>query len=155
MLEEHLRARPDLIAEANGARIKISGCPNGCGQHHIAGIGFQGSLRKVGGRPAPHYFVMIGGATTDGVTTFGRLSATIPARRCFDAVDRLVNLYREQGQPGESSTAFFRRVETSVVKAALQDLERLLPETAAPEDFIDLAEDTAFRPEVMDGECSA
>ena len=30
--------------------IKISGCPNGCGQHHIAGIGFQGSVRKLGGR---------------------------------------------------------------------------------------------------------
>jgi sulfite reductase beta subunit-like hemoprotein len=26
--------------------IKVSGCPNGCGQHHIAAIGFQGSLRK-------------------------------------------------------------------------------------------------------------
>ena len=50
LLEEHLRARPDLIAAADGARIKISGCPNGCGQHHIATIGFQGSVRRVGGR---------------------------------------------------------------------------------------------------------
>jgi sulfite reductase beta subunit-like hemoprotein len=155
VLAEGLYDRQDLVAAVPGLDIKISGCPNGCGQHHIAGIGFQGSLRKVGGRPAPHYFVMVGGGTADGVTTFGRLSATIPARRCFEAVDRLVNLYREQGQPGESSTAFFRRVETAAVKAALQDLERLSPETAAPEDFIDLAEDSAFTPEVMDGECSA
>ena len=155
VLAEGLYERQDLVAAVPGLDIKISGCPNGCGQHHIAGIGFQGSLRKVGGRPAPHYFVMVGGGTTNGVTTFGRLSATIPARRCFEAVDRLVSLYREQGQPGESSTAFFRRVETSVVKATLQDLERMLPETAAPEDFIDLAEESAFKPEVMDGECSA
>jgi hypothetical protein len=70
-------------------------------------------------------------------------------------VDRLVALYRNQGQLGESSTQFFRRVETAVVKAALNDLEKLSPDAAAPEDFIDLAEETAFRPEVMDGECSA
>ena len=48
LLEDHLRARPDLIAAADGARIKISGCPNGCGQHHIATIGFQGSVRRLG-----------------------------------------------------------------------------------------------------------
>ena len=155
LLAEGLHERQDLVAAVPGLDIKISGCPNGCGQHHIAGIGFQGSLRKVGGRPAPHYFVMVGGGTADGVTTFGRLSATIPARRCFEAVDRLVALYREQARPGETSTQFFRRVETPTVKAALHDLERLSPEEAAPEDFIDLAEETAFRPEVMDGECSA
>ena len=51
LLEEHLRARPDLIAAADGAHIKISGCPNGCGQHHIATIGFQGSVRRVGRAP--------------------------------------------------------------------------------------------------------
>ena len=155
LLSEGLHERQDLVASVPGLDIKISGCPNGCGQHHIAGIGFQGSLRKIGGRPAPHYFVLVGGGTVDGVTTFGRLSATIPARRSFEAVERLIGLYRAQGRPGESSTAFFRRIETATVKATLQDLERLTPEAAAPEDFIDLAEDTAFTPEVMDGECSA
>ncbi|HEV3486490.1 MAG TPA: nitrite/sulfite reductase [Vicinamibacterales bacterium] len=78
VLAEGLHERLDLVAAVPGLDIKISGCPNGCGQHHIAGIGFQGSLRKVGGRPAPHYFVLVGGGTVDGVTTFGRLSATIP-----------------------------------------------------------------------------
>ena len=61
LLGEHLRARPELVAAAPGLDIKISGCPNGCGQHHIAGIGFQGSVRKVGGRAVPQYFVMVGG----------------------------------------------------------------------------------------------
>ena len=83
-----------------GLDIKISGCPNGCGQHHIAGIGFQGSLRKVGGRPAPHYFVMVGGGVGDGMTTFGRHAATIPARRCVDALERLVQLYQDEGAAG-------------------------------------------------------
>ena len=155
VLADGLHARRDLVDRVPGLDIKISGCPNGCGQHHIAGIGFQGSLRKVGGRPAPHYFVMVGGGTTNGITSFGRLSATIPARRCFEAVERLVKLYSEQGQPDESSVDFFRRVDVAAVKAALRDLEGLSPADAAPEDFVDLGDDAAFRPEVMDGECSA
>ena len=81
LLEDHLRARPDLIAAADGARIKISGCPNGCGQHHIATIGFQGSVRRIGARAVPQYFVMVGGGAEHGGATFGRLAAKIPARR--------------------------------------------------------------------------
>ena len=155
LLADNLTERPDLVGALPELDIKISGCPNGCGQHHIAGIGFQGSLRKVGGRPAPHYFVLVGGGTTDGVTTFGRVAATVPARRAFEALERLTDLYTETRVPGESARTFFRRVELPVAKAALAHLERLAPEAASPADFIDLGEDHAFTPEVMDGECSA
>jgi sulfite reductase beta subunit-like hemoprotein len=155
LLSDALHERPDLVAAAPGLDIKISGCPNGCGQHHIAGIGFQGSLRKVGGRPAPHYFVMIGGGASSEMTTFGRLVATVPARRSFEALERLVQLYRAEGETGEAPLRFFRRVEVPKVKALLADLEKLSPDAASDADFIDLAEDHAFNPEVMEGECSA
>ena len=155
LLSESLDARPDLVAAVPGLDIKISGCPNGCGQHHIAGIGFQGSLRKVGGKPAPHYFVMVGGGVQNGITTFGRHVATVPARRAFDALERLVQLYRTEGSQADGPLAFFRSVEAPRVKALLADLEKLAPEAATEQDFIDLAEDHAFNPEVMDGECSA
>jgi sulfite reductase (NADPH) hemoprotein beta-component len=155
LLAEHLHERQELVREVPGLNIKISGCPNGCGQHHIAGIGFQGSLRKVGGRPAPHYFVMVGGGTTEAGATFARHAMTIPARRCDTAVERLLQLYRDQGAPGESAPTFFQRVELGTVKTALAGLERLVPEEAEAQDFIDLAEQTAFDPSVQDGECSA
>jgi sulfite reductase beta subunit-like hemoprotein len=155
LLGDHLHSRPDLVAAVPGLDIKISGCPNGCGQHHIAGIGFQGSLRKVGGRPAPHYFVMVGGGVADGSTTFGRHAATVPARRCDEAVDRLIGLYREQRTADESPVAFFRRVDVAAVKSTLAGLDKLDPATATVEDFTDLAEDHAFNPEVQEGECSA
>jgi sulfite reductase beta subunit-like hemoprotein len=154
VLAEHLQARPDVVSSLPGLDIKISGCPNGCGQHHIAGIGFQGSLRKVGAQPAPHYFVTIGGGAGEGMTTFGRLAAKVPARRCTEAVERLAQLFRDEHAPGESPIAFFRRVDLGVAKASLADLERLAPEAATPDDFVDLGEETAFQPEVMDGECS-
>jgi sulfite reductase (NADPH) hemoprotein beta-component len=155
LLAEDLYARQDLVRAVPGLNIKISGCPNGCGQHHVAGIGFQGSLRKIGGRPAPHYFVMVGGGTTEAGTTFGRHVATIPARRCETAVERLVQLYQDQRTPGESALGFFQRVDTGAVKSALSGLDQLAADTADPQDFIDLAEQTAFDPSVQEGECSA
>jgi sulfite reductase beta subunit-like hemoprotein len=155
LLSDGLHERPDLVAAVPGLDIKISGCPNGCGQHHIAGIGFQGSLRKVGGRPAPHYFVMVGGGVLDGIAGFGRHVATVPARRAFAALERLVQFYRDEGQPEEAPLTFFRRIEAPRVKALLADLEKITPDAAGESDFIDLAEDHAFNPEVMDGECSA
>jgi len=155
VLADHLLDRRDLVDAVPGLNIKISGCPNGCGQHHIAGIGFQGSVKKVGGQPAPHYMVMVGGGTADGVTTFGRLAAKVPARRAVDALERLIQMYQDQRVGDESAVAFFRRIETAAVKSKLADLEQLTPDAAAPQDFIDLAEVSPFNPEVMDGECSA
>ena len=155
LLEASLRARPDLIAAADGARIKISGCPNGCGQHHIATIGFQGSVRRLGSRAVPQYFVMVGGGATEDGAAFGRLAAKIPARRLPEAVERLIDLYARERDDDETATRFFGRVDLDVVKTALGDLERLRPGDAVPADFVDLGEAGEFAPEVLDGECSA
>ncbi len=155
LLEDHLRARPDLIAAADGARIKVSGCPNGCGLHHIATIGFQGSVRRVGSKAVPQYFVMLGGGATDGGAVFGRLAAKIPARRIPEAVDRLIGLYAREKQVSESATAFFARIGIEQVKPLLADLERLEANDAVPADFIDLGEAAEFAPEVMEGECAS
>jgi sulfite reductase (NADPH) hemoprotein beta-component len=153
-LEQHLRANPQLIEAARGADVKISGCPNGCGQHHVAAIGFQGSLRKVDGKAVPQYFVQVGGGVDAERTTFGRLAAKVPARRVHVALERLVRLYANQKQQDETAVDFFRRVEIPRVKALLSDLETLTSETATELDYVDLAETEAFRPETTAGECA-
>jgi sulfite reductase (NADPH) hemoprotein beta-component len=155
LLEDHLRARPDLIAAADGARIKISGCPNGCGQHHVATIGFQGSVRRVGGRAVPQYFVMVGGGATEEGAAFARLAAKIPARRIPDVVERLIAMYARDREAGEGAASFFGRVELERIRVELADLERLAPGDAAADDFVDLGESEEFAPVIMDGECSA
>ncbi len=155
LLEDHLRARPDLIEKADGARIKISGCPNGCGQHHIATIGFQGSVRRLGSKPVPQYFVLVGGGTEHGGASFGRLTSKVPARRIPEVVERLIDLYATERSDGESAPDFFRRVSVERVRLVLADLERMTVADAVPTDYIDLAEAAEFAPEVMDGECSA
>jgi sulfite reductase (NADPH) hemoprotein beta-component len=155
LLGDHLREHADVAAAAGPGDIKISGCPNGCGQHHVASIGFQGSIRRLGERAVPQYFVMVGGSANGDNAAFGRVAAKIPARRAPEAVNRLVQLYRSERRDGERLSDFFIRTDVARVKTVLADLEKLTEADALPEDFIDLAEEQEFAPVVMDGECSA
>jgi sulfite reductase (NADPH) hemoprotein beta-component len=156
VLTEYLSERPDLVDLVPSGHIKISGCPNGCGQHHIGSIGFQGSVRKLAGRAVPQYFVMVGGGCDDdGVAHFAKVVSKVPVQRLTTVVDRLLALYRDQRQgPDEELGAFFRRVPAAVVTDALNDLAVLLPNEVTDQDFVDLGESQAFAPEVMDGECA-
>jgi sulfite reductase (NADPH) hemoprotein beta-component len=154
-LTEHLSGRIDIIDTVPG-HIKISGCPNGCGQHHIASIGFQGSVRKLAGRAVPQYFVLVGGGCSDeGTAHFGKVVSKVPVHRLTDAVDRLLDLYTAQRQGEEELGAFFRRIPPAMATEALKDLASMLPNEMTDQDFVDLGESQAFAPEVMDGECSA
>src|SRR6187455_1909648 len=155
-LTEHLSARPELVDLVPSGHIKISGCPNGCGQHHIASIGFQGSVRKVGSRAVPQYFVLVGGGASDeGVAYFGKVVSKVPVHRLTDAVDRLLGLYKAKREGEEELGAFFRRIPPAMATDVLKDLAQILPNETTDQDFVDLGETQAFAPEVMDGECSA
>jgi sulfite reductase (NADPH) hemoprotein beta-component len=155
LFTEHLSARPDIVDTVPGT-IKISGCPNGCGQHHIGSIGFQGSVRKLAGRAVPQYFVLVGGGcSNEGTAHFGKVVSKVPVHRLTDALDRLLTLYENQRQGDEELGAFFRRVPPAMATDALKDLASMLPNETTDQDFIDLAESQTFSPEVMDGECSA
>ena len=156
LLGDHLRERPHLVDAAPDVHIKISGCPNGCGQHHVAGIGFQGSIRKIAGRAGPA--VLRDGRRRRGprrrTVRAGSRRRSLPGagpRRWSDCLRST----RTSGPTGETATAFFGRVDLPRLKQVLADLERLAPEDAVPADFIDLGEDAEFAPEVLDGECSA
>jgi sulfite reductase beta subunit-like hemoprotein len=154
-LEAHVRAHPELYGRAPDLDVKVSGCPNGCSQHHVATIGFQGSARKVGDRPVPQYFVLVGGGLSADGARFGRLAAKIPARRVAAALDRLVALHLAERLPGEGAPAFFARLPVERVKEALRDLGELGEATLAPADLIDLGEDHEFRTDTQEGECAA
>jgi sulfite reductase (NADPH) hemoprotein beta-component len=156
VLTEHLSARPDVVDMVASGSIRISGCPNGCGQHHVGSIGFQGSVRKVAGRAVPQYFVLVGGGCSpEGTAHFGKVVSKVPVHRLQEATDRLLGLYRDQRQGEEDLGAFFRRIPPKTATDALADLAALMPTDVTEQDLMDLGEDHAFTPEVMDGECSA
>jgi sulfite reductase beta subunit-like hemoprotein len=155
ILTEHLDSRPEFVALVENGDIKISGCPNGCGQHHIAAIGFQGSVRKVGDQAVPQYFVLVGGGSTESGAQFGRVVSKIPVRRITTAIDRLLTLYQGKREAGESLGAFYRRVPPALATDALKDLAQLLPGETTSQDLVDLGDTTAFEMVVMDGECAS
>jgi sulfite reductase beta subunit-like hemoprotein len=157
VLTEQLSGRPDLVdlVPAGKGEIKISGCPNGCGQHHIAAIGFQGSVRKLAGKALPQYFVLVGGGFSDGQAHFGKVVSKVPVNRLSEALERLLALYKARREEGEALGAFYRRLPPAEATEALKDLATMTPDEAQPVDFFDLGENREFTPEVMEGECSA
>jgi sulfite reductase (ferredoxin) len=62
------------------AAIRISGCPNSCGHHPIAEIGFQGRAKRVNGRLMPCYDVLTGGRTVEGDAKLAQTIGTVPTK---------------------------------------------------------------------------
>jgi sulfite reductase (ferredoxin) len=91
--------------------IKMSGCPNGCGQHHLGTIGFYGASLKVNGHAMPAYIAHIGGRFENGDLQYGtRLKVRLPAKRVPDAIEAWIKLYEDQRNDGEAFNDFFDRV---------------------------------------------
>jgi sulfite reductase (NADPH) hemoprotein beta-component len=154
LVEAHVRERLGGAVLATALPVHVSGCPNGCAQHHLAAIGLQGSARKLGPRAVPQYFVLVGGGLGPQGATFGRLAGKVPARRVADAVERLTALYLAERAPGEEAGAFFARA-LDRARAAVAPLETLRLEDAPREVVVEPGASEDFRPDVGEGECAA
>src|SRR6204780_862004 len=103
--------------------IQMSGCPNGCSQHHVADIGFYGASIKVGEHTIPAYIPHVGGVYEGGEVKFGtRLKLRLPAKRVPEAVERWVRDYEANRDDGEAWGAFQERVGTAQLEALVKDL---------------------------------
>jgi sulfite reductase (NADPH) hemoprotein beta-component len=152
-LEAAEAAGSEAVSAASALDIKISGCPNSCGQHHVAAIGFHGTMKRVGDKTVPEYQLHLGGGIDGNGATFGRQIVKVPARRSADALLRLLELYLRDRKPAEPALEFFRRVDEAAVKAAVADLH-VDEATASPEDFHDLGEEKDFKVMIGAGECA-
>ena len=103
--------------------LKMSGCPNGCGQHHIGTIGFYGASIKVGEHTLPAYIPHIGGVGENGKVVFGsRLKIRIPAKRVPDAVEKWLRMYEAERNDGEEFVDFASRVGTGRFEDEIREL---------------------------------
>jgi sulfite reductase beta subunit-like hemoprotein len=136
--------------------IKMSGCPNGCSQHHIANIGFYGASLKVGGRQMPAYIPHIGGNYEGGEVIFGtRLKSRLPAKRVPEAVERWIRLYEAERAEGEEFNAFAERAGAARFEAEIKELT--LPAEFSLEtmqQFIDWNRSSPYKVERGEGECA-
>ena len=136
--------------------IKMSGCPNGCSQHHIANIGFYGASLKVGEHTIPAYIPHIGGQYEGGDVRFGaRLKSRLPAKRVPDAVERWVRYYEAERTDAESFNAFVDRVGAASFEERVRDLS--MPIEFSLENlnyFIDWTKSVPFEVQRGEGECA-
>jgi sulfite reductase beta subunit-like hemoprotein len=136
--------------------IKMSGCPNGCSQHHIANIGFYGASLKVGGRQMPAYIPHIAGNYEGGEVVFGtRLKSRLPAKRVPEAVERWLRLYEAEREEGEEFNEFAERIGAARFEAEIKELT--LPAEFSLEtmqQFIDWNRSSPYKVERGEGECA-
>jgi sulfite reductase beta subunit-like hemoprotein len=136
--------------------IKMSGCPNGCSQHHIANIGFYGASIKVGEHTLPAYVAHIGGTYDTGEIGYGtRLKVRLASKRVPEAVERWLRWYEAERLEGEEFNAFAGRVGTTAFEDKVRDLA--MPVEFGIESmnmFIDWQRSSKYEVQRGEGECA-
>jgi sulfite reductase beta subunit-like hemoprotein len=154
-LHEELRGRYASIPEVLKMSIKISGCMNSCGQHHIADVGLFGSTVESNGKVLPVYSMMLGGGTVEGKATFGQFVAKVPARIAPDAVRTVIDYYVDNREDAEEFQKFFRRVGAARFRTILEEFTDLSVIERRHDLQYDLGETEVFNAEVGVGECAS
>jgi sulfite reductase (ferredoxin) len=96
-LSEKSASLPQSIKDL---KIKVSGCFNSCGQHHVADIGFYGNSRKIDSRTVPHFQVILGGQWTENAGSYGLAVGSVPSKSIPDTIDALTDAYAH-GRDGD------------------------------------------------------
>jgi sulfite reductase (ferredoxin) len=112
----------EMDAAIRGLHIKISGCFNSCGQHHIADLGFYGMSRVKNGYAVPHFQVVLGGQWQENAGSYGLAIGAVPSKRIPQVVDRMTDRYLSERSQGETFHAFIKRIGKAECKRTIEDL---------------------------------
>lgn len=107
--------------------VKVSGCFNSCGQHHVCDIGFYGVTRIVQGYQVPHFQVVLGGEWENNGGSYGLPIVAIASKRIPDALDRITDFYLREREANERFPAFIGRIGKAKARAVLDDLTKDAP----------------------------
>jgi len=139
--------------EIQKLRIKISGCPNSCGHHHIADIGFYGNARKIGEQHAPYYQLMLGGKVDANGVRFARQVMAVPARPIPAIIRELLAFYQQDRRPGEAFTAWVGRTPDKDISERLRPFADVTE--PSEEFFVDWGDTETYSLKLGRGECAA
>jgi sulfite reductase (ferredoxin) len=144
-----------LDPAVQGLHIKISGCFNSCGQHHLADLGFYGVSRKVGGTTVPHFRVVLGGQWGENAGHYGLTIGAVPSKRIPDLVDRLTGKYLAERQAGEPFRDFIGRIGKQALKPLLDELAVVPPYQVDRSFYSDWGDPREFTvSDIGTGECA-
>jgi len=143
--------RDPLVRELS---IKVSGCPNSCGQHWVSDFGFYGNARKIDGKEIPYYQMLLGGGYDEqGIMRFGLAVQSIPARLAPAAVTRVLDHFVAHRLPGESFREYVLREKVETFRDLTNEFAK--PAELFPEIYQDWGDDAAFSLQLGRGECAA
>jgi sulfite reductase (NADPH) hemoprotein beta-component len=108
-------ADPDLAERIGELNIKISGCINACGHHHVGHIGILGVDKK----GEEFYQLTLGGSADDNAALGQVLGPALPADRVGPAIEQLVEVYLRERREGERFVDTFRRAGLTAFKEAV------------------------------------
>ena len=144
--------------------IKISGCPNSCGQHEIATIGFFGGASRIGSAMAPTYTMLFGGSEGE-YGELGKAVMRVPAKRVIDIIRKIIDVYKQERNNNETLNQWINKIVLGEGKGRIKDIENikaiLLPVTQLapieqdPELYRDYGNDVKFSAKTARGECAA
>jgi sulfite reductase beta subunit-like hemoprotein len=154
-LQDSLRDRYRALPEIMKLSIKISGCMNSCGQHHIADIGLFGASLDADGKAVPVYTLLLGGGTSEGRATFGKIVGKVPARLAPEAVRTVLDCYAENRFAGEDFPLFLDRFGISRFRELLGPFMDASALQGHPELHYDLGEVEEYKAEIGVGECAS
>jgi sulfite reductase (ferredoxin) len=145
----------ELDAAVKNLRIKVSGCFNSCGQHHIADIGFYGINRNVKGFQVPHFQVILGGKFHDNAGEYGVPIGAVPSKRVPEAVSSITEFYVRKREKNERFQEFVGRIGKKAIKDLLEDLTKIPAHEVDPSYYADWGDPREFTLADMGiGECA-
>ncbi len=159
-----LELKFDEDDDLTNSSIKISGCPNSCGQHGIATIGFFGGGGRVGKDMYANYQMSLGGRS-DGDTMLGQTCLRVPAKRVISVILKIIELFKQNKKSDDTLQSWIHRVvnnnEDSEIKS-INDIKKVLeplviPPTKEedPDFYLDYGDDTSYHTKTGKGECAA
>jgi len=139
----------------NQIHIKASGCPNSCGQHHIANIGFHGAVMKGPGGQVPAYELFLGGEYEDRVKMGTRIRARVPAKKAPEVLVTLLDFYKANRNEGEKFNAFVDRQVAGVFEAMIDEFKDVGPLNRDNlSNYMDWERNAVYKLERGEGECA-
>jgi len=159
-----LELKLDEDDDLRDATIKISGCPNSCGQHEIATIGFFGGGARVGNDMYPNYSMSLGGRFDDK-SMLGVTCMRVPVKRTISVILKIIELFKKNKQSSDTLSAWIDRIvhgnESSEIKS-VKDMKKVLSPLVIPPSkdddpdfYTDYGSDTSYHTVTGKGECAA
>ena len=159
-----LELKLDEDDDLKDSSVKISGCPNSCGQHNIATIGFYGGGSRVGKDMYPTYQMSLGGRS-DGDTMLGINCLRIPAKRVIPVILKIIELFKQNKKNNDTLATWIHKIvngnEDSQIKS-IDDFKKILSPLVVPptkeEDsdfYADYGSDGSYHTKTGRGECAA